>query len=82
MNNSIEILELTETRINGTINRNSFEKWVDDNELREWVYNPTPGIEESGVYTWEEYYDGGGAEYDLYKYEQRHSIKQPQLLIK
>lgn len=69
---AIEILELTDTRINGTINRNAFECWVDENDLREWVYTVSneqgDPDERTGLYSWEEYYDGGGAEFDLYNY--------------
>lgn len=71
-NLAIEILELTDTKINGTISRNAFESWVDENDLREWVQTISDEqgepAEATGLYTWEEYYDGGGAEYDLYNY--------------
>jgi hypothetical protein len=67
----VEILELSDDLINGKINRARFEKWVDYNGLRDWVSNVCENgqhREYTGRYSWEYYYDGGGAEYDLYWY--------------
>lgn len=75
MPNQVEILELTDLFLctyDGLIDRMKFETWVDSKDLREW----TTG-EEGGCYSWEEYYDGGGAEIDLYKFLNSTKVFRP-----
>lgn len=70
------LIELTDTQIMteaGPINRNAFEKWVDDNGKREWinVVSDERGepCEGTGKYDWDIYYkDGCGVEYDITEY--------------
>lgn len=69
----IEILELLELTIEtsaGSINRNAFEKWADDNEKREYEFEDSFGRDVHGITDWKDYYYGDYIEQDLAEYLQ------------
>jgi hypothetical protein len=60
----MEIHEINDTEIitdAGAVNRNAFEKWVDDNNKRDWIHDTSnyrgEHEQSSGTMTWDDYYD-------------------------
>lgn len=71
----IEVIEITNDLIhledNTTVDRAKFEKWIDENDKRDWGANTG----ETGIMTWEQYYDSKYLINDLAEYVNTRSGK-------